>query len=87
MDLASSLIQRSCQQQVKSMLMAMVMDTVRNVVRVIYITLPINIICLLIRNRNKNHYISSPIALFVCHSTDKESFGYRVRRTAGQGLE
>lgn len=46
MDLARSLIQRSCQQQVKSMLMAMVMDTVRNVVRVIYITLPINIICL-----------------------------------------
>ena len=34
MDLARSLIQRSCQQQVKFMLMAMVMDTVRNVVRV-----------------------------------------------------
>lgn len=48
MDLTRSLIQRSCQQQVEFMLMAMVMDTVRNVVRVIYITLPINIICLFI---------------------------------------
>ena len=50
MDLTRSLIQRSCQQQVEFMLMAMamVMDTVRNVVRVIYITLPINIICIFI---------------------------------------
>ena len=35
MDLTRSLIQRSCQQQVEFMLMAMVMDIVRNVVRVI----------------------------------------------------
>lgn len=48
MDLTRSLIQRACQQQVEFMLMAMVMDTVRNVVRVIYITLPISIICLFI---------------------------------------
>ena len=48
MDLTRSLIQWSCQQQVEFMLMAMVMDTVRNVVRVIYITLPISIICLFI---------------------------------------
>lgn len=48
MDLTRSLIQRSCQQQVEFMLMAMVMDTIRNVVRVIYITLPISIICLFI---------------------------------------
>mgnify|MGYP003563005988 CR=1 FL=1 len=48
MDLTRSLIQRSCQQQVEFMLMAMVMDIVRNVVRVIYITLPISIICLFI---------------------------------------
>ena len=48
MDLTRSLIQRSCQQQVEFMQMAMVMDIVRNVVRVIYITLPISIICLFI---------------------------------------
>ena len=33
--------------------------------------------------RKKNHHIPSPIALFVSLRTDKESFGYRVRRTAG----
>lgn len=40
-------------------------------------------ICLCTLDENQNHHIHSPIALFVCFRTDKESFAYRIRRTAG----